>query len=341
MAFPSLAGKRVLKGSALFFLLLSPFLLAFLSVGIGYLRISPGEIFSVFLAKLTGQPTDRSLEAVIFQIRMPRIVLAGMVGAALATAGAVLQAMFRNPLVEPYLLGISSAAAFGASLALAFAGGFLLQPLAFLFGLLSVYLAYTLARVRGEVPIINLVLAGVILSALFMALTSLVKYLVDPHVLAGIVYWMMGSFSGASWKGIGQVAPPLIFCLALLFLMSWRLNVLSLSEEEARALGVKVARERLLFLTLATLLTSLSVSLCGIIGWVGLLVPHLVRLAFSSNTRVLVPLSASLGASFMIAADDIARSILSFELPISVITTVMGAPLFIALMRRGASRVWR
>jgi len=160
-------------------------------------------------------------------------------------------------------------------------------------------------------------------------------------VLAGIVYWMMGSFSGASWKGIGQVAPPLIFCLALLFLMSWRLNVLSLSEEEARALGVKVARERLLFLTLATLLTSLSVSLCGIIGWVGLLVPHLVRLAFSSDTKLLVPLSAFLGASFMIAADDIARSILSFELPISVITTVMGAPLFIALMRRGASRVWR
>jgi iron complex transport system permease protein len=214
------------------------------------------------------------------------------------------------------------------------------QVLAFIFGMISVFLAYSMAKSGGEVPVINLVLAGIIVSALFTALTSLIKFFIDPHKLAGVVYWIMGSFSSADWSSLATVTIPIIACLILLIALSWRLNVLSLSDEEAKALGVNVSRERFLILCIATLMTACAVSVSGIIGWVGLLIPHVVRLAFSSDNRVVIPISASLGASFMVLADNIARSAFSFELPISVLTTILGAPVFMLLVRRRAKRVW-
>lgn len=325
---------------------LLPFILAVISAGIGYLKISPEDVAKSILKQINsmifGLNEEMSTaDVVIFQIRLPRIVLAGIVGCSLAVSGAVLQSLFKNPLVEPYILGISSGAAFGAALAIGF--GFLggsVQLLAFIFGIISVFLAYSMAKVGGEVPVVNLVLAGIIVSALFTALTSLVKFFVDPHQLAGIVYWIMGSFSYATWSNIAIVTHPILICLLLITAMSWRLNVLSLSDEEAKALGVNVNRDRFTVLCLATLMTSCAVSVSGIIGWVGLLIPHIVRLAFSSDNRVVIPVSASLGASFMILADDIARSAFSFELPISVLTTVLGAPVFMILVRKRARRVW-
>jgi len=328
------------------FIILLPFIIAVFSAGIGYLRIPPekvaGSIFRQIQAAFLGYDGEMTTtDVVIIQIRLPRIILAGVVGCSLAVCGAVLQSLFRNPLVEPYILGISSGAAFGAALAIGFGmfGGSV-QLLAFLFGIISVFLAYSMAKSGGEVPVVNLVLAGIIVSALFTALTSLVKFFVDPHQLAGIVYWIMGSFSHASWSSLASITPPIIACLLLIMAMSWRLNVLSLSDEEAKALGVKVNRERFVFLSLSTFMTACAVSISGIIGWVGLLIPHIVRLSFGSDSRTVIPVSASLGASFMILADDIARSAFSFELPISVLTTILGAPVFMFLVRRRARRVW-
>ncbi len=328
------------------FIFLLPFIIAVISAGIGYLRIPPeevaGAIFRQIKAAFLGYGEEMTTtDVVIIQIRLPRIILAGIVGCSLAVCGAVLQSLFRNPLVEPYILGISSGAAFGAALAIGFGmlGGSV-QILAFLFGMISVFLAYSMAKSGGEVPVVNLVLAGIIVSALFTALTSLVKFFVDPHQLAGIVYWIMGSFSYASWSSLAIVTAPIIACLILIMAMSWRLNVLSLSDEEAKALGINVNRDRFVVLCLATLMTACAVSVSGIIGWVGLLIPHIVRLAFSSDNRIVIPVSASLGASFMIVADNIARTAFSFELPISVLTTVLGAPVFMLLVRRRAKRVW-
>lgn len=334
----------VFKGFMATLVLLSPILVIIISMGIGYLSISPAEIINILIAKIVNLELDEKqkvYETVIFNIRLPRILLASLVGCSLSVCGAVLQAMFRNPLVEPYILGISSGAAFGAALALGL--GLLsgsVQILAFIFGMISVFLAYGMAKSGGEVPVINLVLAGIIVSALFTALTSLIKFFIDPHKLAGIVYWIMGSFSSADWNSLTTVTAPIIACLILLIALSWRLNVLSLSDEEAKALGVKVSRERFLILSIATLMTACAVSVSGIIGWVGLLIPHVVRLAFGSDNRVVIPISASLGAIFMVLADNIARSAFSFELPISVLTTILGAPVFMLLVRRRARRVW-
>ncbi len=340
----SLSSYKIFKGFLAFLILFLPVPLVLVSVGVGYLKIPPGEVLKVVQSKLTGEVSEdlKTYEAVIFNIRLPRILLAFLVGATLAVSGAVMQSMFRNPLVEPYILGISSGAAFGASLALGLGITFLtgVQTLAFVFGISSIFLAYVMAKTRGEVPVVNLVLAGIIVTALFSALTSLIKFFVDPHNLAAIVYWIMGSFSHAKWDQLLAVTPMILFPLLLIFAMGWRLNVLSLGEEEAKALGVKVNRDQLVFLSLATFSTSSAVSVSGIIGWVGLLVPHIVRLAFSSDNRVMMPLCASLGGSFMVLADNIARTAFSFELPISVLTTILGAPVFMFLVRRRARRVW-
>lgn len=344
MANFTLFTYSMLKIPSALIILILPFSLVIISAGIGYIKIAPVEVVEIISSKLLGKELSdeqKVYETVLFQIRLPRIILAGIVGLSLAVSGAVLQSMFRNPLVEPYILGISSGAAFGAALALGF--GFLsgsVQILAFIFGMLSVFLTYSMAKSGGEVPVINLVLAGIIVSALFTALTSLIKFFVDPHSLAGIVYWIMGSFSYANWGNLTTISFPIIICLIILIALSWRLNVLSLSDEEAKALGINVNRERFIILCLATLMTACAVSVSGIIGWVGLLIPHIVRLAFGSDNRIVLPLSASLGASFMISADNIARTAFSFELPISILTTVLGAPFFMFLVRRRGKRVW-
>ena len=204
---------------------------------------------------------------------------------------------------------------------------------------MAVILAYSMARTQGEISRLPLVLSGVIISAFFTALVSIVKFLVDPHQLQSIVYWLMGSFSLAGWS---QVSIALLGVAGLLpvYFMRWRLNVLSMGEEEAQSLGVNVKRDRMILLVSASLSVSIAVSVSGIIGWVGLIVPHLVRMAAGPDHKTLVPLSMAGGAAFMILADTVARSLTSLDIPVGIVTAILGAPFFIYLMKRGGKESW-
>lgn len=276
-----------------------------------------------------------SYETVILNIRLPRVLLAMLVGAALSTAGASFQGLFKNPLVEPYTLGLSTGAGFGAALALAFLPGKLSVSLvAFTFGLLAAFLAYSLARQKGETPVVSLVLAGVIVSALFSALISLVQYIVDPLKVQGIVFWLMGGLNLATWKDIQTAGPFIMFSILLLILLGWRLNILSLGDAEAKSLGLDVEKNKGLIVVLATLAASCAVAVSGVIGWIGLMVPHIVRMLVGPDHTQLLPLSALAGAAFLLLADDMARTIFTYEIPVGVITTLLGAPFFAYLLKK-------
>ncbi len=323
-------------------ILISPIFIGWISLFLGAYGVTPlmvlkilfNEMFHIF------NIGDIPEKAIIVDIRLPRVLLAGIVGACLSGSGVTLQGIFRNPLVDPFILGISAGAAFGCAITLGFLSYLPVQFMAFIFGIIAVVIAYSVALTQGEVSRLPLILSGVIVSAFFTALVSIVKFLVDPHKLQSIVYWLMGSFSLADWKGVKISLLGVIFGLLPIFLMRWRLNVMSLGEEEAKALGINVSRDRLLFIGFSTFSVSIATSLCGIIGWVGLMVPHLVRMLVGPDHRVLVPLSFAGGASFMIMADTLSRTITSFDIPVGIITALTGAPFFIYLMRQGGKEAW-
>ncbi|MBC7189143.1 iron ABC transporter permease, partial [Candidatus Aerophobetes bacterium] len=279
-------------------------------------------------------------KAIIIDIRLPRVILAGLVGAALSSAGVTLQGIFRNPLVDPFILGISAGAAFGCAITIGFLSFLPLQLMAFIFATVAVMVAYGVARTQGEVSRLPLILSGVIVSAFFTAMVSIVKFLVDPHKLQSIVYWLMGSFSLADWRAVKIAGAGVLAGVVPIFLMRWRLNVMSMGEEEAKALGVNIRRERLLFIGFSTFAVAVATSLCGIIGWVGLMVPHLVRMLTGPDHKSLVPLSIAAGAAFMIAADTVSRTLTTFDIPVGIITALTGAPFFIYLMKRGGKEAW-
>jgi len=323
-------------------ILISPIFIGWISLFLGAYGVTPlmvlkilfNEMFHIF------NIGDIPEKAIIVDIRLPRVLLAGIVGACLSGSGVTLQGIFRNPLVDPFILGISAGAAFGCAITIGFLSYLPVQFMAFIFGIIAVVIAYSVALTQGEVSRLPLILSGVIVSAFFTALVSIVKFLVDPHKLQSIVYWLMGSFSLADWKGVKISLLGVIFGLLPIFLMRWRLNVMSLGEEEAKALGINVSRDRLLFIGFSTFSVSIATSLCGIIGWVGLMVPHLVRMLVGPDHRVLVPLSFAGGASFMIMADTLSRTITSFDIPVGIITALTGAPFFIYLMRQGGKEAW-
>ncbi len=276
---------------------------------------------------------------VIFRIRLPRLILALAVGAALSISGASLQALFKNPLVNEYILGISSGSAVGAALSLVFLGrAFPPQLAAFVFAVVAVG-AVLLISGKAETHSISLLLTGIIVTAFFSALLSLIEFFASPYVLQALFFWLMGSLSLASWKDLYISVPLIALGLVFLILLRWRFNVLSMSEEEARTLGVNVRREKILVIASATLITSAATAVVGIIGWLGFIVPHLVRLMFGADNRRVVPLSAALGASIVIIADDIIRGLSSFEIPIGIFTSVIGIPVFIILLKK-ARKVW-
>ena len=316
----------------------------FASLFLGAYHIPPAEVLRILLVKLvspaTHSPWPEAYEVVLFKIRLPRVLLAMLIGAALSVSGTALQAIFRNPLVSPYIRGISSGAAFGAALAICFLP-LAVEPSAFVFALVAVALTCSLARIRGEISTVSLILAGIVVTALFSALVSLLKFLTtDPHQLASVVFWMMGSLSLASWDSIVRCAPLVAAGVAPLCLMRWRLNVLSLGEE-AKLLGINVDRDRLLVVASSSLATAAAVSVAGIIGWVGLIVPHIIRMAVGPDNRILVPLSATTGAAFLLLADDLARSLTTYEIPLGILTTLCGAPFFVYLLRRTGGGSWR
>ena len=319
----------------------SPFLAGALALFWGAYGVSAARVVEIILGGPGQGGSSVSPEfAIVWSIRMPRIVLAALVGGALSTAGVTLQGVFRNPLVDPFILGISAGAAFGCALSTALLPQLPLQPAAFAFSLLASLGAYVLARNRGEVSRLHLVLSGVVVSAFFTALVSILKLTVDPHKLASIVYWVMGSFSLADWPAVWTALAGICAGCLPLYLGRWRLNALSMGDEEARALGVRVERDRFFFVAASSLAVGAAVSVSGIIGWVGLMVPHLVRMMTGPDHRRLMPYSMAAGAAFTIFADTLARNLTAFDVPVGIITALGGAPFFFYLLKRGSGESW-
>lgn len=329
-----------MKGFRAIVIFLSPLLIAWIALFLGAYGVTPTIVLKILLNETFHifDIVDIPEKAIIIDIRLPRVILAGLVGAAISCAGVTLQGIFRNPLVDPFILGVSAGAAFGCAITIGFLSFLPLQLTAFVFGVISVMIAYCVARTQGEVSRLPLILSGVIVSAFFTAMVSIVKFLVDPHKLQSIVYWLMGSFSLADWKAV-KVAGVGVFAGVLpIFLMRWRLNVMSMGEDEAKALGLNIKRDRMIFIGASSLAVSIAVSVSGIIGWVGLMIPHLVRMMTGPDHKSLVPLSMVGGAAFMIFADTIARNLTSFDIPVGIITAITGAPFFIYLMKKGEEK---
>lgn len=281
-------------------------------------------------------PTPSIADTVVIQIRLPRLLAAMLVGAALSLAGGSFQGLFRNPLVSPDILGVSAGAGFGAALAILISGErFFIQVSAFCFALLAVGIVYTVSKVIKGNRALSLVLAGMAISSLFSASLSLMEYLADPtDQLPTIIYWLMGSLASLSLTDVLIAAVPILFGMTVLLLMRWRFNVLAMGEEEAQALGVNLGRIRIVIIICCTLLSAAAVCISGIIGWVGLIIPHISRLLVGPNHKRLLPVSLLLGATYLLLIDDIARAISSLEIPLGVLTAMIGAPFFLYLLSR-------
>jgi len=307
-----------------------------LAFAVGRYPVSLAEIFSV----LSGQPVGANVETVVLQVRGPRVLAALLVGAALAAAGTAYQGMFRNPLVSPDILGVSTGAALGAVLGIFLSQGILfIQIFAFAGGLAAVGLVYWIgSRLRGHDPLLGLVLTGVVIGTLLGSAIALLKYLADPYnQLPAITYWLLGSLASVSPKEIFYSIPLIFAGLAPMLLLRWRMNLLALPDDEARALGVDVRRLRTLVVVCATLMTASAVAISGIIGWVGLLIPHAARMLVGPDFGRLLPLAMLLGAAFLLAVDTLCRTIATIEVPPGVLTALIGTPFFLwlfALSRR-------
>ncbi len=287
----------------------------------------------------TELPADSQLlilKNILLDIRLPRIVAAVLIGSALASAGVVFQSLFINPLVSPGVLGVLSGASFGAAVGMILGKSWLMVQLgAFGCGLLAVLIALGLSLINRGDRLLMLILGGIISGAMFTALLSVAKYLADPYEqLPAIVYWLMGGLSATDVHTVVTVSVPIIGSLLLLLIMSGYLNVLSMGDEEARALGVNVTRLRFVFIFLATVISALTVILGGIIGWVGLLIPHIARMLIGPDNRLLLPAAALIGAIYLVVADDMARLLFSVEIPIGILTSLIGIPFFACILRK-------
>lgn len=296
------------------------------------------ESIKTFSSLFFGTPASVSTQhTVLFNVRLPRILAALMVGAALSTAGVSFQGIFRNPLVSPYILGVGAGAGFGACLAILLWDNYLLiQLMAFAFGLLAMFIAISMGKVSKGTGTLVFVLSGIIVGSIFTALTSLVKSVADPYdELPAIVFWLMGSLATVRYGDLLCILFPMCIGAVVLFLLRWRINILSLGDEEAKALGMNVDKMRLIIIVCATLITSAAVSISGVIGWVGLVVPHISRMIVGPNYNRLLPMSMVIGSSFMLLVDDLSRTIAATEIPLGVLTSLVGAPLFAYLIKRG------
>lgn len=320
---------------ALWIILISLILMSF---ALGRYPVSLSDIFKLILHDFKILPSDieEKTRIIIYNIRLPRIFLASLVGMALASSGAVYQGVFQNPMASPDILGATSGAAFGASLAILLdLNSLCIIAFAFIFSICSVALAWILSEKAKGRKILNLVLAGMMVSSLLGAGTSYIKLVSDPsRQLQEITFWLMGSLTGAN--KIQTLFAFIVICLAWvpLYLVRWRINILSLGEEEARVLGMNTTMFRLLCIALSTILIAASVSVSGMISWVGLIIPHFCRKIVGSNFRDLFPASALLGAIFLLLVDNVSRNLLQVEIPIGILTALIGAPFFMYLFTR-------
>lgn len=333
--------------AATFFRTAAPSLLlvavVLISLVVGKYNVSVRDIVTVIGAKLSGMPSGLppTVETVIWNVRLPRVACGLFVGASLAAAGTVYQGLFRNPLVSPDILGVSAGASLGAVLGIFLSLPVLaIQGLAFAGGLGAVGLVYMIgAAVRGHDPILVLVLAGVAIGALLGASISLLKVLADPYnQLPAITFWLLGSLASVTRGDFLSVLPAMIVGLIPMVLLRWRVNLMTLDDQEARALGIETTRMRIILIASATLMTAAAVSISGIIGWIGLLVPHVARVLVGPNFSKLLPASLLLGGGYLVAVDTLARSMAEIEVPLGILTAAIGAPFFIWLLmttRRG------
>lgn len=311
---------------------------AFVSLTLGRYSLTASEIFNSLYSLITGSNAqNEQANAVITQIRLPRIAFAVLVGAALSASGAVYQGLFKNPLVSPDILGVSSGAAVGASIAIILSLPVLYVSLtAFGFGLAAVFAVVFLSQLiaRGKLNVIIMVLSGVVISSLFGALSSLLKFLADSeNKLPEITFWLMGSLARTGgYQNVLYMLGVTALCSVPLFLLRFRLNILAFGEEEAKAMGVNVKFYSFIIICASTLLTASSVAFCGIIGWVGLIVPHIARSIVGANFNALLPASMLIGALFLLVVDTIARCAMASEIPLGIITSLIGAPVFIYLL---------
>lgn len=305
------------------------------SLCVGYYPLTPVQVVNAALAPLGygGEVLPQAV-TIFWSIRLPRVLSAVLIGASLSVAGSAYQGMFRNPLVSPDILGVSSGASLGAALAiLGGASGWVIQLSAFAGGVAAVAAAYLISRRSAHSHTLSLVLTGSMIMSLCNAGVTMIKYVADPDdVLQQITFWLMGSLTKTDLEALGWSLPPMLAGLTLIFLFRWRINLATLDEEEARSLGLNVRRFRLLLIAASTLLSAAAVCLGGLIGWVGLMIPHLARALVGADYRRLIPASAMLGGIYLLLMDDLARSILSMELPLGVVTSIMGAPFFIFLI---------
>lgn len=307
----------------------------------GNYQISLDE-YLMFIKKVIGFDSNITLEkyemlqSVIFEIRLPRIIAAVIIGAALAVSGSAFQAMFVNPLVSPGILGVLSGASFGAALGMVLGWSwFFINLSTFIFGMLAVLFALTISFIYSSAKnMIILVLGGIISSSLFSALLSIVKYSADPYdALPAITYWLMGSLSFSTSNIVWNLSIPMLIGILILIFFSKYLNALSLGDEEAKALGVDTIKIKIIVIITATFISALSVIMAGIIGWIGLIIPHIARLLFGADNKVILPSSALLGAIFLLIVDNTSRMIFSFEIPIGIVTAIIGIPIFILVLK--------
>ena len=318
-------------------LILLPVIIFFMSLMIGRILTSPEEVFKALLSHFTGDTSGLSAITIktIWNIRMPRVLMALLVGAGLSTAGCAFQSLFSNPLATPDTLGVASGSSFGAALGILLGFGMVgIQITALVCGGLAVFLTWLAGSGKGK-GLSSIVLSGIMVGSLFTALVSLVKYTADTESqLPSITYWLMGGLDRSSFDSLKLGAPLIIAGIIVLFLLRWRMNLLPLSEDEAKASGINIKALRVVTIICATAITAACISLCGQVGWVGLLIPHMCRMKFGNNHLSIIPASVSLGAVFLVVVDTIARTATASEIPVSILTAIIGAPFFIYLMRR-------
>jgi iron complex transport system permease protein len=316
-----------------------PVILFVLALLLGRYPITPGEVFRSLLSPLfpnLAADIPDIARGLVLRVRLPRALAALLIGASFGATGTTFQAIFKNPLVDSNILGVTSGAGFGAALALLFLWNpWEVQFFAFIFGLLAVFLAFFGSRLYKSSPLLVLTLMGILVGSLFNSLIALLKYLADPlDTLPAITFWLLGSLTSITWTDIPALAVIVIAGVVFLLLIRWRLNILSLGDAEAKSLGMDPARSKLWIIICATLMTAAAVSVSGVIGWVGLVIPHAGRLLVGPDHKRLLPASIALGAAFMLLMDNIARVLLPGEIPLGVLTGLLGVPILIFLLRR-------
>lgn len=333
--------KKSDKGKLLILALL-PLILLIVSLCIGRYYVNPQTTFSLLLSNFfpvesIWEPIE---ELIILKVRLPRVLMALIIGAGLSVSGTAFQSIFGNPLVSPHVLGVSAGAGFGAALGILLSSNvFVIQIMALAFGIGAVMITYLISQRKKASTLFMLVLSGVITGAFFTALISLIKYAADPDdKLPEIVYWLMGSLTGTSINDVIISSPFIIGGMIILVLLRWKINILSLSEEEARSLGIDITKYRLIIIGASTIITAVSVALCGIVGWIGLVIPHVGRMIVGNDHKVLIPASIFLGGFYLLLIDNMSRILTSAEIPLSILTAVIGAPFFAYLLRKTGGR---